>query len=298
MSTTPHSTAGVAAPLPHGGHGAAAQGSHGDQGHGHNPDLAHHFDTPVQQFDAGKLGIWTFLVTEVLFFSGLFCAYSIWRSLHPEAFMYAHHYLDTKLGATNTVVLLFSSLTAAWSVRCAQLNQKRGLVVCLALTLMCAFGFLGIKFVEYSHKLHDGIGWGESYQPHNPKLFTTLTPSGHYKGGKYVSEIAAERGLAVAGVPYADLDVPGKLAIANELRTEFLPEPPTVRTFFSIYYGMTGLHGVHVVGGILVYIWLLVRALRGRFHSGYFGPVDYAALYWHLVDLVWIYLFPMLYLIH
>lgn len=305
MSTTPH-TAGVAAAPPHGdhahgGHGAdgthSAHGGHGDHGH-HNPDVAHHFDTANQQFDAGKLGIWAFLVTEVLFFSGLFCAYSIWRNLNPEVFLYAHHYLDTTLGATNTVVLLFSSLTAAWAVRCAQLNQKKGLVLCLSLTLLCAFGFLGVKYVEYSHKLHDGIGWGTAYQPHNPKLFSELSASGHYLNGRYVSEIAAERNLGIDGVPYAELDSAGKFQIAEQLRPEFLPEPVKVRTFFGIYYGMTGLHGVHVLGGILVFVWLLVRALKGQFHAGYFGPVDYAALYWHLVDLVWIYLFPMLYLIH
>jgi cytochrome c oxidase subunit III len=296
MSSNPHSGTVAAPTLPDFGHGAGHAHGH------HDPDVAHHFDSANQQFDAGKLGIWAFLVTEVLFFSGLFCAYSIWRSNHPEIFLFAQHYLDTKLGATNTVVLLFSSLTAAWAVRCAQLNQKRGLVVCLALTLLCAFGFLGIKYVEYSHKIHEGIGWGNgvgwnedvraatAFNPQNP-ILTTLDSRGHYHKVGYALDIARERGLPIA-TPEE------RAATVTALRGEFAAEPEGVRTFFAIYYGMTGLHGIHVLGGIVVFVWLLVRALKGRFHAGYFGPVDYCALYWHLVDLVWIYLFPMLYLIH
>src|SRR5690349_739705 len=115
-----------------GGHSAPPAGhhaeDHGHGGHGHGspdqyPFLAHHFDTPQQQFDAGKLGIWLFLLTEVLFFAGLFVAYSVYRAMRPEVFVYAHYFLDTKLGAVNTCVLLLSSLTAAWSVRNAQLRQ-------------------------------------------------------------------------------------------------------------------------------------------------------------------------------
>ncbi len=137
---------------PHDDHG------HGDShGHGHNPFLAHHFDDPEQQFDSGKLGMWLFLVTEVLFFSGMFCAYALYRSLHPEVFEFASRFLNEKLGAFNTGVLLFSSLTMAWGVRCAQLRQRTGLVVCLAMTLGCASIFLGVKAIEYSHKWDIGL---------------------------------------------------------------------------------------------------------------------------------------------
>ncbi|HAH46724.1 MAG TPA: cytochrome oxidase subunit III, partial [Planctomycetaceae bacterium] len=118
----------------------------------HDPRLAHHFDSHQQQFDTGKLGIWLFLVTEVLFFSGLFGFYAVYRSLHPEVFLYASQFLDTVLGAANTVVLLFSSLTMAWGVRCAQLGQTRGLMVCLVVTLACAAIFLGVKSFEYTEK--------------------------------------------------------------------------------------------------------------------------------------------------
>ena len=128
-----------------------------DHGHGDKPFLAHHFEDEDHQFDSGKLGIWAFLVTEVLFFSGLFCAYAIYRSMHPDVFQYAAQALDTKLGAINTSVLILSSLTAAWAVRNAQLGQKKALCLNLAITIACAFGFMGIKYLEYSHKIHLGI---------------------------------------------------------------------------------------------------------------------------------------------
>src|SRR5664279_2075427 len=102
-------------------HDPGTNDAHGDAhgndrgGHEHPKFLAHHFETPVQQFDAGKLGVWLFLTTEILLFSGLFCAYSVYRANHPEVFAYAHLYLDKNLGALNTIVLIFSSLTMAWA---------------------------------------------------------------------------------------------------------------------------------------------------------------------------------------
>ena len=109
-----------------------------EDSHGHHgPEyLAHHFETTEQQYDAGKLGIWIFLVTEVLFFSGLFVAYTLYRYHHPEIFAEASNYLDTAMGAINTVVLLFSSLTMAWAVRCAQTENRKGLVYTVLATLL------------------------------------------------------------------------------------------------------------------------------------------------------------------
>ena len=130
-------------------------------GHGHDHDhpsfLAHHFDTPEQQFDSGKLGIWLFLVTEVLFFSGMFCAYALFRMLRPEVFEGCSQFLNTKLGAINTGVLLFSSLTMAWAVRCAQTEEHKKLTAMIAATLSCAMIFLGVKAIEYSHKWGMGL---------------------------------------------------------------------------------------------------------------------------------------------
>ncbi len=142
---------------------------HDDHAHHEHPFLAHHFDTPQQQFEAGKLGVWLFLVTEVLFFAGLFCAYTIYRAQNPEVFVYAHYHLDTNMGAVNTTVLLFSSLTAAWAVRCAQLRQTRGLILNIVVTIACACTFMLVKYFEYSHKAHDGLLWGKHFKPvHEP----------------------------------------------------------------------------------------------------------------------------------
>src|SRR5687767_9237137 len=140
----------------------AHDAGHGHDAHGHSdmPFLQHHFDSPQQQFDAGKLGIWAFLVTEVLFFAGLFCAYTIYRAQHSEVYVWAHYYLDTNLGAVNTVVLLVSSLTAAWAVRCAQLANKKALIINIVITIACACTFMVVKYFEYTHKFHDGLVWG------------------------------------------------------------------------------------------------------------------------------------------
>lgn len=205
--------------------------------------LQHHYESHEHQFDAGKLGIWVFLFTEILFFSGLFVAYTIYRAMRPDVFQDAAQYLNTTMGAINTCVLLLSSLTAAWAVRSIQLGNKKGLIINLSITLLCAFGFMFIKYLEYSHKIHEGLLPGRWF------------------------EQAVDR-------------------------------PEGLKTFFSIYFVMTGLHGIHVLAGIIVFIWLLRRAVRGDFSPEYYGPIDFAALYWHLVDLIWIYLFPLLYLIN
>ncbi|MCP4797628.1 MAG: hypothetical protein GY885_15860, partial [Phycisphaeraceae bacterium] len=139
---------------------------HDDHGHGHDPNLAHHFESMEQQMDSGKLGMWLFLATEVLFFGGLFAAYAVLRARNPEVFSYASHYLDTMMGGINTCVLILSSLTMALAVRFAQQGRKGLLVLCLWLTMGGAVGFLVIKYFEYSHKIHDHLVWGGTfYEP-------------------------------------------------------------------------------------------------------------------------------------
>jgi cytochrome c oxidase subunit 3 len=271
------------------------------------PFLAHHFDTSRQQFEAGKLGIWLFLVTEVLFFSGLFCAYAVYRSARPEVFAYAHYYLDRSLGTLNTCVLLVSSLTAALAVRFAQLGQRRRLVTAISLTLLCAFTFLGVKYVEYSRKFDEGLLPGARFNPSEHVWETRAFRSQHPAAAELAERLWRQRDLPTGPARQllfrssrAELE-PLLLAgvLGNHAEYRDLPSRPrNAHVFFSLYFFMTGLHGVHVLGGIGVWSWLLVRAVRGRFGASYFGPVDYAALYWHLVDLIWIYLFPLLYLIH
>ena len=225
---------------------------------GHLSFLAHHFDTPAQQFQSGKLGMWLFLVQEILFFSGLFVAYAVFRARHPEVFHYAHQFLDTNMGALNTAVLITSSFTMAWGVRAAQLNKRRLTVALLGATFLLAGVFLLVKYLEYSHKFHAGLLWGRHFAPHE-----LLTGGGAHGEG---------------GIP-----------LPHDIKN--------VHIFFGIYFAMTGLHGLHVVVGMGVILWIMWRAARGDFNENYFGPVEYTGLYWHLVDLVWIYLFPLLYLI-
>lgn len=410
-------------PHDHDGHGH--DDGHG-HGHGHGSRfIQHHYDDAKHQFDAGKLGIWLFLAQEVLFFSALFVAYIVYRSFHPEIYLYASHYLDVKMGAVNTAVLIGSSLTAAWAVRCAQLGQRRGLILNLSITLICALTFLGIKYVEYSHKIHEGILYGSKFDPcvssggtplltksrqchgtkssvvwdavaHKPSegcLETSKIDLDANKAGLQtkcvVSELRGkgEKGketwepsgktfeicnATAAGVSHTgpaaaagekanfpcyvlsmqpsvcpkgpgalvyfgdhkvhsdirvkvECEVPVAPPTTDPFATPAHPEvmgsslidpqkvlskhdqielyaagppPPNTNMFFSIYFAMTGLHGIHVLVGVGIFIWLLIRSIRGDFTPDYFGPVDYAALYWHIVDLIWIFLFPLLYLIH
>ncbi len=217
--------------------------------------LAPHYPSMGAQLDATKLGMWLFLASEVLFFGGLFAAYAVYRANHPDLFRYAHHFLDWRLGATNTVVLIGSSLSAAWAVRAAQLGRRRVLRLTLVLTLALAATFLVVKYFEYSHKLHNGVFWGAAYRP-SEEILAALPPA--------LRDAAAPRHVGI---------------------------------FFSLYFLMTGLHGIHVLVGMGLFAWLLRRAGRGDFSATYYGPVDVVALYWHLVDVIWIFLFPLFYLI-
>ena len=270
--------------------------------------LAHHFDTPSQQFEAGKLGIWLFLATEVLFFSGLFCAYAVIRASHPEIFYYAHYFLDLRLGALNTCVLLVSSLSAALAVRYAQLAQRRGLIISVAITLCCALSFLAVKYVEYAHKFESGLLPGVHFNPEQ-QLWEVPAFRRQHPAAAALAEKLRQRATQPDTQPMpSELSRPNREALEPLFRAGVLgphaedpnlpSRPNNAHVFFSLYFFMTGLHGVHVLGGIAVWLWILVRAVRSEFGPSYFGPVDGAALYWHLVDLIWIYLFPLLYLIH
>ena len=257
---------------------------------GHSGHVAHHFDSAEQQFESGKLGMWIFLATEILLFGGLFCAYAVYRSNHPEIFVYAHRFLDKTLGAINTTVLICSSFTMALAVRAAQLGRTKALVRLLAATIVFAFCFLGIKAVEYEHKWKEGLLWGRRFHAElerpaaaKPAPLPSLPAAAAEERSAIPPAAVGPRGLAAPG--------------ARAHGEEDLGPPKNVQTFFAVYFLMTGLHGVHVIAGMIVIALVLVRARRGEFGPGYFTPVDLAGLYWHLVDLIWIYLFPLLYLI-
>lgn len=281
-------------------------------GHGGDPNLAHHFESMPQQFDAGKLGMWVFLATEVLFFAGLFCFYAVYRRLHPEIFVVGHHFLDVKWGAINTIVLIASSFTMALGVLNAQKGNRGGLIVCLILTLMGAVGFMGIKSIEYSHKIHEGLLWGGYFNPkheggeeHTAAAAAVLPNAAGAGIGAAPTTAPAAGGPAINDtdrpkIPSAALAPGGKAPSLSAATHSELSEKDVknLHIFFSIYFCLTGLHGIHVLAGMVVLSWLLYGAIQGRFSASYYTPVDLGGLYWHLVDLVWIYLFPLLYLIH
>ena len=208
-----------------------------------HPALAHHFDTLSQQREASALGMWVFLATEVLFFGGLFAAYSLYRSWYPDAFAAASRTLDVTLGTINTAALITSSLTMALAVHASQTGRRRLGLVLLIATMALGAAFLGIKAVEYAHKFTE-----------------------HHVPGP--------------GFQFEEAD----LAAHAQL-------------FFSLYFVMTGLHALHMVVGLGVLAWMLVWTWNGTIGREYASPMENSGLYWHFVDIVWIFLFPLLYLI-
>ncbi len=280
---------------------------HSDNGHGDATKLQHHFDNVQQQFSASKLGMWLFLAQEVLFFGGLFCAYAVYRAIYPEVYRYAHQALNKNMGALNTVILLVSSLTMALAVRSAQTNNQKWLLRYLILTFLCAGGFMVVKFFEYSEKLHHGYFFAEKFDyqglDHRLAEEAKLAHAAALESRELSIDQAAELevstiGMAAKGpggvMEELEVDVHGAHGGHGELHG---PRPPNVHIFFGLYFALTGLHGIHVLGGMVMLVWLYIGAVKGRFTSEYFTPVDLGGLYWHLVDLIWIYLFPLLYLI-
>jgi len=210
----------------------------------HSLALREQFDTAAQQKDASTLGMWIFLITEVMFFGGMFLAYSIYRAKYPDVFAVASSSLNVKIGAANTLVLICSSFTMVMAVRASQLGKRMDIVWWLIGTLILGLTFLGVKAFE----------WNEKFEMHH-----------------------------VPGMANFHLDGVGMQGPAQ--------------IFFSLYFAMTGLHAMHMVVGVGIITWLMIQAKRGKFTADYMTPVDISGLYWHFVDIVWIFLFPLLYLI-
>lgn len=225
--------------------------------------LQHHFENMEQQREAGNLGMWVFLVTEIMFFGGMFLAYTLYRYKYPAAFAAASNHLDIKLGAVNTVVLIVSSFTMAMAVFSTQVGKRRNSIIYLVLTMILGLTFLGIKAVEYKAKYDDRLVPGQ------------LIPGRHF-------------GPAVA--KHGDTD-PHKLHLPEGVPVKH------VEMFYLIYFAMTGMHALHMIIGLGILTVLLIMAWRGRFSPEYHAPVEITGLYWHFVDIVWIFLFPLLYLL-
>jgi cytochrome c oxidase subunit 3 len=213
----------------------------------HPPGFKHQFEDMEQQREAGSLGMWVFLVTEIMFFGGLFATYIIYRTLYLTAFEEGSRLLNVKFGAANTAVLIGSSLTMALAIHAAQAGKKKSeQVMYLVLTMILGALFLFLKF---------NYEWRADYHEH-------LIP-----GFGFI--IRPEWGAAGTHVPL----------------------------YFCFYFFMTGLHAMHMIIGFGILGTLTVMAQRNRFNSEYYAPLEVSGLYWHFVDIVWIFLFPLLYLI-
>jgi cytochrome c oxidase subunit III len=220
--------------------------------------LQHHFDSMAQQKDAATFGMWVFLVTEVMFFGGMFAAYMLYRMWYFPGFAAASSELDIALGGTNTVVLIGSSLTVAMAVHAAQLGKKNQTVALLIATGILGLVFLVIKYFEYKVKI-----------------------LGHH----------LPDGTAITLFPAA-----GFFDVSQN--AELAPIASQVRIFMVLYFALTGMHALHMIIGIGVLAVILRMAIRGDFTKEWYIPVEIFGLYWHFVDIVWIFLFPLLYLVH
>jgi cytochrome c oxidase subunit 3 len=232
-----------------------------DHDHEHHslPQLRHHFETEEQQREAGSFGMWLFLLTEIMFFGGMFFAYLLYRNWYYPAFATASNQLSVPLGAINTGILITSGFFMALGVWAAEVRKQKFLVWMLLLTTIFGVAFLGVKYFEYKEK----------YDLHH-------IPGNNFSIAQFVS--------------------PDKYGIKEEPLAPDMAEKTQV--FFFLYFAMTGMHALHMIIGLGLLVWLIARARRGDFSNGYVAPIENFGLYWHFVDIVWIYLFPLLYLIN
>ncbi len=297
--------------------------------HYHAPGLQHHFEDMKQQQESDSIGMWLFLVQEIMFFGGLFTVYLVFRSQYPMAFAAGSNHLNWWLGAANTLVLIVSSLTMALAVHYAQLGKRNLQVVLIILTMIFGATFLGVKAVEYTDKYHEGIvpvsglnlKTEKSHEKiRSPRELNSQTgrddpreslripvgeknEGGAEHGGEH--HYSNSRGdfqwtdtsLAVHAQEEGFLTNSEKIGYfaGGELNADKFRDK--VRIFFWIYFAMTGLHALHMIIGLAVMSWLLWKAWRGSYTGEYYAPVEMAGLYWHFVDIVWIFLFPLLYLL-
>ncbi len=231
------------------------------EAHEHPAHLRHHFMDAAQQKESATFGMWLFLLTEIMFFGGLFTAYLVYRNWYYPAFVAGSHTLDIKLGMFNTLLLITSSFTMAMGVWCSETRRKSGLVWSLIATIILGIGFLGIKTIEYKEK----------FELH------------HVPGSSFSAASFVNPPLDAQGKP-KDTPLAPDMAIHTEV-------------YFSLYFAMTGMHAVHMILGIAILFALLIKSAKGQYTTGHNTTIELFGLYWHFVDIVWIFLFPLLYLI-
>lgn len=299
--------------------------SHAENGkfHYHEPGLQHQFEDMGQQEESVSIGMWVFLVQEIMFFGGLFTAYLVFRSRFPLAFAEGSNHLDAFWGGLNTLVLIVSSLTMALTVYYAQRGNRNMQVIMILLTMAFGATFLGVKVIEYTDKYNSGLipvtGWNKRANEAQPaveeragavmpwetavaaaesgseKKKPYINPRGEFQWnyGRHVYDYAIEK--EKSGKPY----LTESERVGYFSNGVFDPDKyrDKIRIFYFIYFVMTGLHALHMIVGLGLMAWLLFVAWRGDFSALYYAPVEMSGLYWHFVDIVWIFLFPLLYLL-
>lgn len=270
----------------------------------HPPGLQHQFEDMKQQEESVSIGMWAFLVQEIMFFGGLFTVYLVFRSRYPMAFAAGSNHLDAFLGGLNTLVLIVSSLTMALTVYYAQKGNRNMQVILIIATMFFGAVFLGVKAIEYTDKYNHALvpinGLNKKIKAHETTSGETeakteehhANPRGEFrwddeKGKKIVIE--AQKGKYLT--KYEEI---GYFTNGEYDNNKFTDK---VRIFFWIYFVMTGLHALHMIVGLGLMAWLLWMAWRGTYSAEYYSPVEISGLYWHFVDIVWIFLFPLLYLL-
>lgn len=299
----------------------------------HPPGLQHQFEDMKQQEESNIIGMWMFLAQEIMFFGGLFTTYLIFRSKYPMAFAAGSNHLDAFLGGLNTLVLIVSSLTMALTVYYAQRGNRNMQVIMIILTMIFGATFLGVKAIEYTDKYNHGLvpfaTWNKktreahSVKPEEPSAKPAAGEADknevkHFYAAAEEKKPEAEEGAQVHEYvnKTGEFHWPDGTKLAELARREgFLTESEKVgyfnsngeidakrfgdkvRIFFWIYFAMTGLHALHMIIGLGIMTWLLIMAWRKTYSAEFYTPVEICGLYWHFVDIVWIFLFPLLYLL-
>lgn len=305
--------------------------------HAHHPMQKHHFDDMTQQYEASGFGMWVFLVQEVMFFGGLFVAYLVYRNLYYDAFGLASSTLRIWLGGFNTIVLIASSLTMAMAVNAASLGKRTLTLFFLVATLGLGGTFLGVKVFEYAEKFEkrEVPGANFCFEPTDGRpcakvahfadesdtfagtlRFLKRYVTGgfgklddHAAGDRQAQSRPVENTSAMTSARDQTTQTQHTTGSSGEHpeRPEFGQEPgaterqrsmPGSEIYFGLYFAMTGMHALHMIIGAGVLLWLIYWAWKGLYGPEYFTPVENFGLYWHFVDIIWIYLFPLLYLIN
>ncbi|MDB5307761.1 MAG: ctaE [Gemmataceae bacterium] len=247
----------------------------------HSPVLKHHFDNLEQQHSAERLGMWMFLATEVLFFSGLFVAYTVYRYLYPADFEFASSHLILWIAGLNTGLLITSSLTMTFAIRAAQLGDRPALLRHLLATAALGSAFMGFKAYEYATDVEEKYVPGPMFQAEYDRAVEELTHAPKDHAESHPHNPAWDLAARNLGKTYGD---PGFIS------------PQRVQLFLCFYYVMTGIHGIHILVGIGCILWLVQQTYAGKIPPENYSTVEVVSLYWHLVDMIWLFLMPLLYL--